>query len=147
MRAGSAGAARRPRGFTYLWVLFAVAFVGVGLAAGSTVWSRIGAAQKRSQFLWAGEQYRSALGRYYDASPGFAKVFPQQLADLLEDRRGYVVRRHLRALYGNPFAADDAGWEIIRAADGGIRGVRGRGADPDDATRATEFVYVPAVSQ
>lgn len=128
-------------GFTYLFLLFAVAMVGIGLTVTAEVWSKLAFSWKRTEFLWVAEQYRTAIGSYYESSPGAAKMFPLQYTDLLQDLRSSSVRHHLRAPYRNPFAIDGQ-WEPIRGADGRIRGVRGL---LDDGTQTTveEFIYVP----
>lgn len=130
----------RSNGFVYLAVLFAIAILGIGLTASSEVWSRLAFSQKRQEFLWVAEQYRAAIGSYYESSPGAAKTFPRQLEDLLEDRRSTTLRRHLRAMYRNPFAGG-GDWEPIRGADGGIRGVRAQ-INNDGGLTIEEFVYV-----
>ncbi len=141
MRVGRRGRAATTRGFTYLWVLFAVALAGIALVASSAVWGKVAAREKREQFAWAGEQYRRAIGSYYESSPGGAKVFARTFEDLLQDARFPNPRRHLRALYLDPFTGTS--WEAIRGADGGIRGVRGQWDDGENASAVKEFIYVP----
>lgn len=122
----SAPAAMRGRdqqGFTYLWVLVAVALIGVGLAATTEVWATTARRDRLAQADWAGAQYAQAIGSYYESSPGLAKSYPNSLEELLDDRRGTVVRRHLRAMYRNPFSNDGA-WELVRGGDSRISGVR-----------------------
>lgn len=130
----------RSSGFVYLAVLFAIAILGIGLAASSEVWSKLAFSQKRQEFLWVAEQYRTAIGSYYESSPGAAKTFPRQLEDLVEDRRSTTLRRHLRAIYRNPFTGG-GDWEPIRGADGGIRGVRAQ-INNDGGLMVEDFVYV-----
>ena len=127
------------RGFTYLWVLVAVALIGIGLAATAEVWVTSAGRVRLVQADWAGTQYAQAIGSYYELSPGIAKSYPNSLEDLLEDRRGPVVRRHLRAMYRNPFSSD-GGWELVRAGDGRIHGVRLSLPEPIEP-RKREYVY------
>jgi type II secretory pathway pseudopilin PulG len=143
MRRGSDRRGRRQSGFTYLAVLFGVVIVGIGVSAAAMVWTRVSAAQKRAQFEWAGEQYRRAIASYVESDP-HARSYPRTGDDLLEDRRGLTLRRHLRDLYGEPFAANGQ-WQWVRDADGGIAGVRGVWDDGmrRDATR--DFVYAKDV--
>jgi len=110
-------------GFTYLWVLVAVAISGIGLAATAEVWMTSGRRARLDQADWAGAQYAQAIGSYYELSPGNGKVYPDTVEVLLEDRRGAITRRHLRSAYRNPFAADGQ-WELVRGGDARIRGVR-----------------------
>lgn len=117
---------RRVRGFTYLWVLFAVAFVGVGLSQVAVVWSRSAHREKLAELDWAGAQFEQAIRSYYEATPGvLVKTFPPDLSALIEDRRYPYLVRHLRQVYVNPFTGR-ADWELVLADRGGIRGVRAR---------------------
>lgn len=127
----------RQRGVTYLLLLIGVAILSAGLAAGAQAWSVIDRHRKLRQLEWVGEQYRQAIGRYYESSPGTVKRYPQSLDELLYDKRFLTTRRYLRALYTDPFAANTA-WNLIPAPDGGIRGIRS--AHPHSNSR--EFVYV-----
>lgn len=135
---------RRQRGFTYLGLLLAIALLGLGLAAASEVWSTVARRQRIEQLEWVGRQYAQAIGSYYESSPGRVKAFPNSLQDLVEDRRFAFVRRHLRQVYVNPFS-EAADWDLLKAPDGGIRGIAVRvpSSTGADAT-AHEFSYVPA---
>jgi type II secretory pathway pseudopilin PulG len=118
----------RTGGFTYLGVLLAVALAGVALAAAATVWSTAAQREREAELLFVGDQYRRAIGSYFDASPG-AKEYPRSLGDLLEDRRLPVVRRHLRRPFPDPMTGE-ADWGVVRSGDR-IQGVYSRsGARP-----------------
>jgi type II secretory pathway pseudopilin PulG len=133
--------ARAVRGFTYLWVLLAIALVGIGLVAVSEVWTVTVRRQKVEELEWTGAQFVQAIGSYYYSSPGAARQYPPRLDDLLEDRRFIVARRHLRQVYVNPFSGK-ADWELTRGGNGGIVGVRATW--PVDAgTASKEFVFRP----
>ena len=134
-------ARRRARGFTYLWVLLAIAIIGVGLVAASEVWVTTARRQKAEELEWIGAQFTQALGSYYSASPGPAKAYPAALGDLMEDRRFATVRRHLRSIYLNPYT-EKADWELIRAGDGRIVGVRASWRTESAATER-EFRFQP----
>jgi type II secretory pathway pseudopilin PulG len=138
-RGRCSGARPRSAGFTYLWVLFAIAIMGVGLLAVSEVWVTTAARYKRVQFEWVGAQYRQAIGGYYEASRGGAKEFPAKLEDLLVDPRYPTTRRHLRVFYVNPFTGKPD-WEPVRSGDGRIRGVRAP-LPEGYGSRLIEFVY------
>jgi len=133
---------RCDRGFTYLWVLLAIALVGVGLTAVSQVWVTTAQRQKADELEWIGAQFVQAIGSYYESSPGFSKTFPSSVQDMLEDRRSAVVRRHLRSAYRNPFTARDD-WQLLLTADGKIRGVRALVNDAG-VDRSRDFVFVPS---
>jgi type II secretory pathway pseudopilin PulG len=118
---------RAQRGFTYVGLLLAVALAGVALAAAGTLWSTTAKRDKELELLFVGDQFRRAIGAYYEGTPG-AKRYPLKLEDLLEDKRLAVTRRHLRQLYADPMTGK-ADWELVRLADGA-----GRGPDPAHLT-------------
>lgn len=113
----------RQRGFTYLTALLLVAAVGSSLAAVGGLWSQASQREKESELLWIGEQFRQAIGLYYQRSPGAAKRYPEKLEDLLEDRRFLTVQRYLRRIYVDPMTSKGQ-WDLIAAPGGGIMGVR-----------------------
>jgi hypothetical protein len=92
------------------------------------------------QLQWVGEQYRSAIGSYFESSPGLVRGYPKSLDALLDDKRFPVARHHLRTLFLDPFT-DELDWVIIRAPDGGVMGIRA--PHPESHGRSSEFVYVP----
>lgn len=118
---------RRQRGFTYLGLLVAVAILGTGLAATGALWSAQEQREREADLLFAGDQIRQAIKRYYEEAPlGQQHRFPQRLDDLLLDSRWPTVRRHLRRAYLDP--ATGADWAIVPAPGGGILGVHSRSA-------------------
>lgn len=114
--------ATRVRGFTYLVVLFALSLIGLSLAAAGTVWSTVAAREREQQLLWTGNEFRRAIASYYRSAPQGLRAYPQDLAELVEDRRSPVLRRHLRRIYADPMTGR-ADWQVIRLADGAILGV------------------------
>ena len=132
---------RRQQGFTYLALLLAIAVLGIGLAAASEVWVTTARRQKLEQLDWIGAQFTQAIGSYYAASPGSVKVYPLSLEELLEDKRYLTVRRHLRAVYPNPFTGKPD-WELIVGSGGRVRGVRAR-ISTDSGVEVREFVHAP----
>lgn len=119
MRSGSS---RRQCGFTYLALLVAVAILGIGLVAGSEVWSQSRQREKERELLFIGEQFRQAIGLYYERTPGAVKRYPQKLQDLLEDRRYLSLQRYLRKIYADPMTGKPD-WGVVPAPGGGIMGV------------------------
>ena len=111
-------APRRQAGFTYIGLMFAIAVLGITLATVGVVWSTQIRRDKEAELLWIGDQYRSAIGRYRSGGG----QFPQELADLLEDKRTPVPRRYLRKLFADPMTGA-ADWQLINAPDGGIIGI------------------------
>ena len=130
---------RTQSGFTYLWILFAIAMLGVSLTVSSQLWVSSAQRQKIEQMNWIGEQFKQAIGSYYESSPGSVKLYPLTPEMLLQDERFITTKRHLRKIYVSPFSGQP-NWDWIRGADGGLRGVRVRGAG-EAATK--EFIYVP----
>lgn len=109
----------RAAGFTYLTVLFVVAIMGAGLALTGEVWHTAAMRDREAELLFAGNQYRKAIERYYLSGPG---QYPRTLGDLLQDPRKPVTERYLRRLYPDPLTGSDE-WGIIKAPDGGVMGV------------------------
>lgn len=137
-------------GFTYIGVLLAVVFIGVGLAATGTVWQQTRQREKERELLFVGSQFRQALERYYEnAPPGKAKTFPQKLEDLLRDNRYPDVRRYLRKLYRDPMTGNTE-WGLLRGPDKAIVGLyslsdgeplKTANFDPEDAELAGKRHY------
>lgn len=152
---------RAARGFTYLGLLFALALIGLALGAAGTVWSAAARRDKEQELLWRGGEIRRAIARYHQAGNGL-RMFPRTLEDLLEDRRGPVMLRHLRRVYADPMTGA-ADWELLRNGAGELIGVASRGAgEPlkkrgftatdvgfEDATCYCDwrFVYLPQLYQ
>jgi len=73
--------------------------------------------EKEEELLFRGDQYRTAIERYYLAPPG--KVYPQNIEDLLKDNRTPVGKRHLRKQFKDPVTGED--FVLIRDKDKGNR--------------------------
>ena len=141
MRNGDAArlCARVQRGFGYLLVLFAVAALGMLLAGAGQVWHTAVQREKEAELLFIGNQFRQAIGSYYEQAPDAVKQYPVKLEDLVEDRRFVVPRRHLRKLYRDPMTGH-YDWELVKTGDR-IVGVHSRSGglalrmvfDPRDA--------------
>lgn len=115
---------RRIAGFTYLGLLFAIAILGITLAAVGTVWSTQVRRDREAELLFVGDQIRAAIGRYRESGG----VYPRTLSDLLEDKRVPVPRRYLRRLYPDPLTGQ-IDWELIKTADGSLMGVASSSQD------------------
>lgn len=113
---------RSQGGFTYLGLLFAVALAGVALAATGTLWATERQREREQQLLFVGNQFRLAIGSYYERSPGLVKRYPAKLEDLLKDNRFINVQRHLRQRYVDPVTGSRE-WGLMMAPEGGVMGV------------------------
>jgi type II secretory pathway pseudopilin PulG len=122
--------------------LAAIAVMSIGLVSVSEVWSTTARRQKLVELEWIGAQFTEAIGSYYQSSTGLTKTYPPSLQDLLEDRRYAVPRRHLRAVYRNPFTGK-ADWELVNAVDGKIRGIR-VSVPGEGGGQTREFLYLPS---
>jgi len=106
---------RRQRGFGYLMALFAIAATGLLLAATGEVWQTTARREQEAELLFVGAQFRQAIASYYRAGPADARVYPQTLDELIEDRRFAVPRRHLRRLYRDPVTGQPQ-WGLVRVS-------------------------------
>lgn len=117
MRCGS-----RHSGFTYLAVLFIVAAMGLGAAQLGVIWHTVQQRDKEQELLFVGDQFRKAIGLYYQRTPGGAKRYPESLEQLLSDERYPAVQRYLRKIYIDPMSGK-AEWGMVPAPGGGVMGV------------------------
>lgn len=115
-------------GFTYLGLLFAVALAGIVLAATGTLWSTENQRWKERELLAIGEEFRRAIGSYYERSPGLVKRYPATLDELVTDNRFLTIQRHIRRIYRDPVTGSTE-WGVIAAPEGGIMGVRSLSTD------------------
>ena len=109
-------------GFTYLAILFIVAIMGIALAAAGSVWHVAQQREKERELLYIGNQYRQAITRYYERSPGGAKQFPKKLEYLLQDNRMVTTQRYLRKIYRDPMT-NSKNWGIVEGPGNSIMGV------------------------
>jgi type II secretory pathway pseudopilin PulG len=113
---------RRQAGFTYLWVLMSVAFMGLGWMVAADVYATSLRRQQEAELLAIGRQFRRALNSYHNVpGPQGVNQYPEHLEDLLEDRRGPVPRKHLRKIFVDPMTGK-ATWGEVRVG-GRIVGV------------------------
>ena len=117
----SALGAVKTSGFTYFTVMIVVAIMGAGLAAIGTVWNQAARRDKERELLFVGGEFRRAIGRYAEGSPGGPQL-PKSLEDLLLDKRLPVVRRHLRKVYVDPMTGT-RDWGLVKDPAGAIVGV------------------------
>jgi type II secretory pathway pseudopilin PulG len=146
-----------PHGFTYIGLLIFIALMGIALAGTGVIWHTESRREKERELLFVGDQFRRAIGLYYERTPG-AKQFPKALEDLLLDRYPNT-QRYLRRLYDDPVGGTSE-WGLVRGPEGRIVGVHSLSeAEPlkragfplkyeefKGAARYSEwrFMYVPA---
>jgi type II secretory pathway pseudopilin PulG len=118
---------RCTHGFTYIGLLIAIALIGIGLAAVGLVWSTAMKRERERELLFIGGEFRQAIGRYYEASPGI-KQYPRRLEELLEDQRFPVIKRHLRKIYVDPMTGKP-NWGLVLQGDQ-ILGVHSQSTEP-----------------
>ncbi len=111
----------RERGFTYIWLMFAVALIGIALAGAGQLWRTEAQREKEKELMFVGEQFRRAIGLYYENSPG-AKRYPPSLEKLLLDDRFPVVKRHLRKIFADPLTGKPE-WGLVTQPGIGITAV------------------------
>jgi type II secretory pathway pseudopilin PulG len=111
---------RHSRGFTYIGILLAVAFIGTGLAATGQLWSVAARRADEQDLLFAGDSFRRAIESYYRSGP--ARQYPRSLDDLVLDTRTTFPKRHLRKIYYDPVTRQ-RDWQLVTQGDGTIIGV------------------------
>ncbi len=99
------------RGVTYLALLILVAVVSALLAASAQIVSQAQQRERERHLLWVGDQYRRAILEYGKFAAG-VDTYPRELADLLEDKRQPLKRRHLRRLYFDPMTGSND-WGLV----------------------------------
>jgi type II secretory pathway pseudopilin PulG len=107
------GRPRAEAGYTYLMLLFGVAAMGLFTAVAAESWGTLAQRERERELLFAGNQYREALRRYYEAIPDAAERYPRKLEELLEDTRFAGTRHHLRQIYSDPMTGQ-ADWVLLR---------------------------------
>lgn len=113
---------RAEHGFTYIGLLIFVALMAAGtmvaLGAGDTLARRTAEAE----LIAIGQEMRTALQRYADATPIGQPTEPRELVELLRDPRQPGVVRHLRRIYPDPLT-NKAEWGLLKTPEGRIAGI------------------------
>ena len=112
----------RERGFTYVWIMFVVALAGIMLAGAGQLWRTEAKREKEKELMFIGEQFRLAIGSYYESSPALPKRYPPSLEKLLLDDRFPAIKRHLRKIFFDPMTGTRE-WGLITQPGIGIMGV------------------------
>lgn len=106
----------RQHGFTYLGLLFAIAFIGLLMASAGQVWKTVAQREREEDLLFIGQQFSQAISAYRMATPGEPKQWPRSLEDLVEDKRWPVPRRHLRKLFVDPIVGKKQ-WGLVKVGE------------------------------
>ena len=96
--------------------------MGAVLAGTATVWSTMSQRDKERDLLFVGNEFRAAIGSYYERTPGGAKQYPKTLEDLLLDKRQTMVVRYLRRIYVDPMTGQKK-WGLVKGPNGTIMGI------------------------
>ena len=113
------------RGYALLAALVLLAIVSLGATVAVERAQLAAQREREAELLFAGDQYRDALVRYYAMPAGqLSQQYPQTLQDLLEDRRTQATGRHLRRLYPDPMTGKPD-W-VLEWVGGRIVGVHSR---------------------
>ncbi|MGF6758146.1 type II secretory pathway pseudopilin PulG [Paraburkholderia sp. GAS42] len=102
----------RQRGLVLLALLIALMLISIALLGALDVWSLQRQREQETQLLFAGDQYRQAIVRYYRAG----RVYPASVDDLLDDTRFPVPMHHLRQAYPDPVTGKND-WLFLRQGD------------------------------
>jgi type II secretory pathway pseudopilin PulG len=100
-------------GVMLLALLIFLAILGLAVTKTSEVWSTALTREREQELLFVGEQYRKAIERYYNATPGSTKVLPPSIEQLLQDDRFPKPQRHLRNAYPDPMGAGEM-WGVLK---------------------------------
>ena len=115
------------RAFNRCWITVLVIVMGLALLLGTsgfqTYWS------KERRLIAAANEIVAALKAYSDASPGTAKDFPLELADLRHDPRILAEVSYLSVLPVDP-VAQNQDWGVIRNVKKQVVGVHSRSNEP-----------------
>ena len=102
------------------WIALLVVALGIafllGTAGFQTYWS------KERRLIAAAGEIVTALKAYRDASPGTAKEFPRELADLMRDPRMLADKGYLATLPVDPIAQKQE-WDVVRDKNNQVIGV------------------------
>lgn len=98
-------------GFSYIGLMIFIAISGIALAGVGIVSSQDQQREREKELLFVGEQFRQAIGSYYESTPEPIKQYPTKLEDLLLDNRLPNVKHHIRKIYKDPIT-NDSNWGL-----------------------------------
>jgi type II secretory pathway pseudopilin PulG len=106
------GSKHRLSGFSYLGLLMVITIAGIGMAGVGIVWHHDAEREREKELLFIGDEFRKAIGSYYESSPSDTKQYPTILEELIIDKRFPATKRHLRKLYADPFTQNKP-WGLV----------------------------------
>lgn len=118
----ASGSTPRERGFSYLFVLIAVAVLGSAAAFTMSVGATMARRDSERHMRLAGQSIAQALASYAKATPLGQPTAPRRLESLLRDDRYPTLVRHLRGVPIDPLTGRDQ-WGIVLDPQGLIAGV------------------------
>jgi type II secretory pathway pseudopilin PulG len=132
---------RAQQGFAYLFLLFALAVLGLLLAAFGQNWTTTTQREREAELLFIGKQFSAALASYHTRSPQGTPTAPATLEELLEDKRFPFPVRHLRQIFRDPMTGE-RDWEV-KVVDGRIIGVRSHSQKATIRLKPPPYVVMP----
>lgn len=109
------------RGFTYPILLFAIVLVGITLTVVAKQWKMVVQRELEADLLARGLEIQNALA-LYSASKKAGRVIPGEIYPQSLKELTLLPKPFLRKEYLDPIKR--AAWDVIRAPNGGIMGVR-----------------------
>lgn len=109
-------------GYSYIALLFIIAVMGSVLAGVGISWSKMAQREKEVELLFVGNQFRNAIGLYYNDLTSGIQTYPRRLEDLLLDPRQPAKRRYLREIYLDPMTGNNK-WGLVKSPEGFVMGV------------------------
>ncbi|MDP9125109.1 MAG: type II secretion system protein [Pseudomonadota bacterium] len=122
MRTGEHSSRQQLGGFTYLWLLAAIAVLAIGMSLVGPMWAEQVQRQREAELLRVGTAYAQAIEHYYRMQPSGMQQLPRSVDDLLLDPRFTQPVRHLRQAYTDPLLPGQP-MQLVRGLAGDLRGV------------------------
>ena len=132
---------RPARGFAYLFLLFALALIGLLLSAFAQNWSTTTQREREADLLFIGKQFSLALTSYRKLTQNGPNA-PATLDELLEDKRFPFPVRHLRQVFRDPMTGK-RDWDV-QLANGRIISIRSRSQKHALRHTLPDYVVVPS---
>ena len=116
---------RQSAGFAYMALLVVIAASLIVLSSAIPDIYQTAKREREAQLFFVGEQYRSAIKRYYQNPKVSSRAYPDNLKQLVSDDRTAKPSHYLRRLYRDPMTRDGK-WGLILNENNKIIGVYSR---------------------